>query len=227
MYNQLGGKVNIALGPVTSLWKTYRDEGVKIPKIQDLLKSAKHTSVSQVWVDEENKTVRLKEEDMSIDLGSIAKGYAAQLLAEDLIDSGIENVLISLGGNIVAVGDKDGEGYTIGIEDPENADTPKVLLNVSDESVVTSGDYQRYYEVDGKRYCHIIDTNTLFPPQYFRSVTVICPSSLTADALATALFCMDYETGYKLVFGMQDVEAMWIMQDGTVKYSNQFNKYIK
>ena len=227
MYNQLGGKVNIAMGPVISLWQQYREEGKSIPKFTNLIKLAQHSLASQVWLDEENKTVRLNEEGMSIDLGSVAKGYAAELLSEDLVDKGIDNALISLGGNIVAIGDKNGEEYTIGIEDPENADTPKVVVKVSNLSVVTSGDYQRYYEVDGKRYCHIIDPDSLFPPDYFRSVTVISPSSFTADILATALFCMDYESGYRLVYGMPDVEAMWIMQDGTVKYSNKFTEYLK
>ncbi len=227
MYNQLGGKVNIALGPVTSIWQRYREEGKRLPKVTELVHSAKNTSIFQVLANEKDKTVRLADAEMSIDLGSIAKGYAAQLIAEDLIDNGIDNALISLGGNIVAVGDKNGEYYSVGIEDPENANTPKVVLNVSNISVVTSGDYQRYYEVNGKRYCHIIDPDTLFPAEYCRSVTVVCPSSLTADALATALFNMDYESGYRLVFGMDNVEAMWIMQDGTVKYSNKFEQYLK
>ncbi|MBR5789727.1 MAG: FAD:protein FMN transferase, partial [Lachnospiraceae bacterium] len=117
--------------------------------------------------------------------------------------------------------------YTVGIEDPEKEDQVKVTLRISDLSVVTSGDYQRYYEVDGKRYCHIIDPDTMVPAEYYRSVTVIAKSSAFADALSTALFNMEYDKGYALVHSFDDVEAMWVLQDGTVQYSSNFEQYIK
>ena len=225
MYIETQGKLNIALGPVLEIWHTYREEGKELPPTGTLIKAAANTHIEDVQV--KGNVVYLNREGMKLDLGSIGKGYAAELIAEDLKERGIKNALISLGGNIVAVGDKHKEGYTVGIEDPEKEGNSKVILKIKDTSVVTSGDYQRYYEVDGKRYCHIIDPDSLYPTEYYRSVTVICNSSFMADAYATALFNMDYKTGYEMVDSFDDIEAMWILKDGTVKYSKGFEQYIK
>lgn len=227
MSEQTGGKVNIAMGNLISVWNEYREQGESIPPIRTLLKNAENADVKYIYMKEDEKSVFLVKENMSIDLGAVGKGYAAELLAEDLEEFGIKNALIALGGNIVALGDKSGELYTVGIEDPEREDQVKVTLKISDLSVVTSGDYQRYYEVDGKRYCHIIDPDTMFPAEYYRSVTVIAKSSALADALSTALFNMEYEKGSALIYGFDGVEAMWVLQDGTVQYSRNFEQYIK
>ena len=219
------GKLNIALGSVLNIWHLYRDEGIKVPPVGELVKAAAYTDISKIQV--KGNFVLINMKGMSIDLGGIGKGYAAELLSQDLEEHGIKNALISLGGNIVAVGDKNGKKYTVGIEDPENEGTSKVILKIGNLSAVTSGDYQRFYEVDGKRYCHIIDPESLYPQEYYRSVTVIAKSSLLADAMATALFNMDPMTAYEYVNSDDRIEAMWIMKDGTVNYSEGFRKYIK
>ena len=99
-------------------------------------------------------------------------------------------------------------------------------MEVTDRSLVTSGDYERYYEVDGKRYHHIIDPVTLFPADYFTSVTILCEDSGAADAWSTALFNMSYEEGLKLVEADPDVEALWIFKDGTMKDTSGFQDLI-
>lgn len=225
LHIETDGKFNIALGSVLKIWHAYREEGTKVPAVGELVKAAAYTDISKIQV--KGNVVFINMEGVSIDLGGIGKGYAAELLSQDLEEYGIKNALISLGGNIVAVGNRNGKDYTVGIEDPENEGTSKVILKIGNLSAVTSGDYQRFYEVDGKRYCHIIDPGSLYPQEYYRSVTVIAGSSLLADAMATALFNMDPMTAYEYVNSDDRIEAMWIMRDGSVNYSNGFRKYIK
>lgn len=225
LHIETAGKLNIALGAVLNVWHKYREEGTKVPPVGELVKAGAYTDISKIQI--KSNVVFINKEGISIDLGGIGKGYAAELLSQDLEEYGIRNALISLGGNIVAVGDKNGKKYTVGIEDPENEGTSKVILKIGNLSAVTSGDYQRFYEVDGKRYCHIIDPESLYPQEYYRSVTVIAESSLLADAMATALFNMDPMTAYEYVNSDDRIEAMWIMKDGTVNYSEGFRKYIK
>ena len=135
---------------------------------------------------------------------------------------GLTSALISVGGNLRAIGVKpDGSQWTGGVENPWNAsevytNTNSIFgspINMSDLALVTSGDYQRYFVVDGKRYHHIIDPDTLWPAAYYNGVTVLCPDSGMADCLTTALFCMPLEEGQKLVESLDGVEAMWCTPD--------------
>jgi thiamine biosynthesis lipoprotein len=143
-----------------------------------------------------------------LDVGAIAKGWAAQRAAENAP----EGMLISVGGNVCATGPKTESGtpWVIGIQDPDDAEKNLHTVFVTDSSVVTSGDYQRAYWVDGKPYHHIIDPDTLMPAAYWRSVSIICPDSGLADALSTALFCMSYEEGLALVNKIGGIEVIWI-----------------
>ena len=164
---------------------------------------------------------------MSLDVGAIAKGYAAEMIAESLREKGISGYLISIGGNVCAVGAKpDGKQWTVGIEDPFG-DGFCETVGVRDVSVVTSGSYQRYFELDGVRYHHIIDPDTLFPENRFVSVTVISGNSALADALSTALFNMNIEQGKALVASLEDTHAMWLTADGEKLCSDGFKEFIK
>ena len=122
----------------------------------------------------------------------------------------------------------DGSRWTVGIQNPNFEDTKqyagKVL--VKNCSVVTSGNYQRYYTVNGKRYCHIIDPNTLMPAEYFASVSIIAEDSGVADALSTAIYNMPLEEGISYVNMLENVEAMWILENGDIVYSENFEKYL-
>ena len=138
--------------------------------------------------------------------------------------------MINVGGNVRTVGGKgDGSKWTVGIENPKEDGEEAYLayLELAGESLVTSGSYQRYYVVDGKRYHHIIDPETLMPSEGYVSVSVVCESSADGDALSTALFCMDYEVGAALVELLPDTEAMWVLQDGARKESSGFSEYKK
>ncbi len=234
MYQKTNGKVNIAMGSVLSIWHDYRKAGTsdplsaQLPPMEKLLEASKHTDIEQLIIDKEKSTVTLLDPEMTLDVGAIAKGYAVEMTARTLEEKGISGFVINVGGNVRSVGLRgDGEKWTAGIENPmEDEDDPYIaLLSVSDQSVVTSGSYQRYYIVDGKRYHHIIDPETLMPSDYYQSVSIVCNSSADGDALSTALFCTPLEDGIALVESLPDVEAMWVLADGTVHTSSQFNSY--
>ncbi len=231
MYEKTDGKLQIAYGSVLSLWHEYREQGNEKPKEaclppqKELEERAAHTDMAQMILDEKASTVYLADPEMSLDVGSIGKGYAVQRLAEYAEEIGMEHVLLSVGGNVSAVGPKaDGIPWRVGVENPDTESARQYVctLDIAGLTVVTSGDYQRYYEVDGKRYCHIIDPDTNMPPEYFSSVSVTARDSGMADALSTALFSTEYEKGAALVESLEGVEAMWIGKDGEIRCSSGF-----
>lgn len=234
-YEKTNGEVNIAYGSVLRLWHDYRESGTQdpenaaLPPMEELESRAVHTDIDNLIIDEEASTVYLADPEMSLDVGSIGKGYAVQQVAEYAKEHGMEHLLISGGGNICAVGAReDGEAWRVGIQNPDlNSEEAYVQrVQLQDMSIVTSGNYQRYYEVDGKQYCHIIDKDTMMPAEHMASVSVIMQDSGEADAMSTALFNMEYEEGKSFVESMEGVEAMWILNDGTIKYSSGFSKYL-
>ena len=181
--------------------------------------AAEHTDIGQLIIDEENCTVTLTDPEMTLDVGAIAKGYATERVARFLEEKGITGYVLNVGGNVRTIGTKpDGSGWVTGIKNPKDPSTIAVNITIADTSCVTSGSYERFFIADGKKYHHIIDPDTLFPAEYFDSVTVITPDSGVADCLSTALFCMSYEEGLKLLesFG---AEALWILPDGEKLYS--------
>lgn len=231
MYQKTDGMVNIAYGSVLSIWHECREQGIadpghaKLPLEGQLQEKAGHTDISNVVIDEDASTVYLADKEMSLDVGSIGKGYAVQRVAEYAQELGIESLLLSVGGNVCAVGGKiDATPWRVGIENPNlgSADSHVGTVGLIGKSIVTSGDYQRYYVVDGERYCHIINPRTGMPSRYFPSVSVLAEDSGFADALSTALFNMEYEKGLSLVESMPGVEALWIMEDGAVSCSSGF-----
>ena len=162
-----------------------------------------------------------------IDVGAIAKGYATEQVAKFLEEQGITGYVLNVGGNIRAVGSKDdGNPWTVGIENPMSEDY-FAYLEIKGMSVVTSGSYQRYYYVDGKKYHHIIHPDTLMPSEGFLSVSVICRDSGLGDALSTALFCMPQDEGLSMIESIPDVEAMWVTDDGEKAVSSGWDNYVK
>jgi thiamine biosynthesis lipoprotein len=235
MYAKTNGLVNIAMGSVLSIWHDYREEGMdepwnaKLPPMDKLTEAAEHTDIDQLVIDEQNNTVTLTDPAMTLDVGAIAKGYAVEMVARSLEEQGMTGYVINVGGNVRTVGTKgDGDAWTAGIENPtEDEDDPYLAyLSLAGESLVTSGSYQRYYVVDGKRYHHIIDPATLMPSEGFLSVSIVCQSSADGDALSTALFCMTQEQGRALIESLPDTEAMWVLQDGTRITSSGFYQYM-
>ncbi len=229
-YVYTDGKVNAAMGSVLSLWHDARNDGINnpaaaaLPDPDALELAAAHMDFDAVELNEEASTVYISDPDMRLDVGAIAKGWSVQRVAEES-PSGL---LISVGGNVCATGPKleDGTPWVVGIQDFDGSSDYLHTIYVTDGCVVTSGDYQRTYVVDGETYHHIIDPDTLYPSRYWHSVTIVCEDSGVADMLSTALFLLPMEEGQKLLdqFG---AEAVWADLDGKLHYSPGFQALIR
>ena len=226
MYNLTGGKVNIAMGSVLSLWHELRyapENERRIPTKAELSALSVHTSIDSIIIDEKNSTVSFADPDLKIDVGAIAKGYTAELIKKELSEEGYSGLVLDMGGNLCAVGKKpNGEGWKSGIRNPlyfEGAEEPYArTVTLFDDSLVTSGVYERYYVVDGIRYHHIIDPETLMPESRYLSVSVQTSDSGVADALSTAIFNMDLEEAEKFVKSFNGkIEVTLVLPDESVK----------
>lgn len=224
-YELTGGKVNVAMGSVLRLWHDAREAGTYVPDAAALAAAAEHTDISCVIIDEAAGTVYLSDPDMSLDVGATAKGFAAARITAGLTELGASSALVSAGGNVCASGSKPSGAWRVGVQDPFGSGSVCVL-GLTDMCAVTSGAYQRYFEVDGVRYSHIIDPDTLMPAAYCEAVTVLCRDSAMADALSTALFNMPVGDGLALVSSLADTEALWIGADGGITYSAGFEAYL-
>ncbi len=232
LYTLTDGRMNIAMGSILSIWHDYRTEGLddpanaELPPMERLLAAAEHTDIANLVIDEEACTVTLTDPKMTLDVGAIAKGYAVEMVAQSLEKKGISGYCLNVGGNVRTIGTKpDGKGWTVGLEDPLGGNDYIAYLSLSGQSLVTSGSYQRYYLVDGKRYHHIIDRDTLMPAERFVAVSVLTPHSGRGDGLSTALFCMPIEEGLALIESLPDTEAQWVFPDGSKLASNGWNNY--
>lgn len=230
------GRMNVAMGSVLEIWHEYRSEGIensdhaRIPEMTELQEAANHTDIQKVEIDEEKSTVYLADPQMSLDVGAVAKGYTAQKLCEGMRELGIQSALVSIGGNVQTIGHRgDGKPWRVGIQNPDTSNGRAYLhaVELSDLALVTSGVYQRFYEVDSVRYHHIINPDTLMPWWEYQSVTILCKDGRAADALSTAVFNMSLEEGKALIESMEETEAFWVLPDGTEVMSSGFGKYLK
>lgn len=231
------GTVNAAMGPVLEIWHDYRErypagtEG-ELPPMEALRAAAQHTDFTKVQIDDAANTVFLPEAGMSLDVGALAKGYATELVCQELYEQGLTSFILSSGGNVRmmdAPKDPNKTAWVIGIQDPQGALQAGEYVDsviAANTSVVTSGDYQRYYLVNGKKMHHIIDQDTLMPADRYASVTVVTEHSGVADLLSTALFLLPKEEGERLV-REQGAQAMWIYPDGTVEYTPGLEPMLK
>ena len=228
-YERTNHAVNAAMGSVLRLWHEARTAGLDdpahaaLPDAAALQKATAHTDWAAVEIDEEAGTVYITDPELRLDVGAVAKGWSAQRAAE----AAPKGFLISVGGNVCATGPKDDDGtpWVVGITDPDGGSEYLHTLYDTDRAIVTSGDYQRYYVVDGEIYHHIIDPATLYPARRFCSVTVICRDSGLADALSTALFVLPQAEGETLAQSC-GAEAMWVDLEGNRFYTPGFQNWI-
>ena len=228
MYELTGGKMNIAMGSVLKIWHEYRQNGInspddaELPYEAELKSAAEHTNIENLIIDKEKNTVYISDPMMSLDVGATAKGYAVEKVCEYAESKGIGNISISCGGNVCTVGKKaDGTDWNVGIVSPFGNNNEYIRsVKVHDAAVVTSGTYQRYYEVDGKKYHHIIDPETLMPSELYLSVSIISKSSAESDALSTALFNMPIDESKRLIESLEYTDAVWILADGSIVISS-------
>lgn len=230
IYYKTGGKVNVAMGSVLSIWHDYRQEAINdpssasIPDIDRLAEAAKHTDIEDIVIDEASSTVYLADPLMSLDVGAIAKGYATECVTKNL-DT---HLLISVGGNVSSSMPKpEGKDWVVGLQDPfSQMGEYNHTIKIQNGAVVTSGDYQRYYVVGGVKYHHIIDPETLMPASLWIAVSVVADDSALADALSTALFLMDQKDGQKLL-DEYGAYAIWTDISGEEFLSSGFEKVMR
>ena len=228
-YELTDGLVNVAMGSVLSLWHIARNSSINdpanayTPDPDALAEAAKHCSFETILIDAEAGTVFITDPAQRLDVGAVAKGWSLQRVAENT-PSGL---LVSIGGNVFATGPKDETGtpWIVGVTNPDGGNYLHTL-KIPYGAVVTSGDYQRFYQVEGVAYHHIIDPATLFPSTYWRSVTIICDDSGLADALSTALFLLPQAEG-QAILDTCGAEALWLDGEGRLHYSTNFKTLIR
>lgn len=218
IYYLTSGKTNIMMGSLTSIWKKAINNQ-ELPNDDELKKASEHIDIESLVLDEDNLTAYISDKEALIDVGSISKGYVCNKIKE--LDLDLNGYSISLGGNVLLIGEKyDGSLYKVGIKDPFKDNSILEKFELSDTSLVTSGNYERYFIKDGIKYHHIIDPNTLYPSMRYASVTIIYPDSALCDGLSTALFSMSVEDGEKILEKYDGIKAIWVDLEGNVYHYN-------
>lgn len=232
-YDLSGGCFDITSGSLLHVWHEYRTKGIELnldgqkaplPSEDELSEAAAHSGWDKVVIDEEAGTVFITDAAVSLDVGGIAKGYAAEKIAQELGNDGILSAAVDAGRNVRTINTKaDGSPWNVRIVSP-NGEGGSLIVQASGScSFVTSGDYERFFVAeDGRSYHHIIDTSTRYPAAYYRSVTILTENSAAADCLSTALFCMSVEDGRKMLQKYaedtgQAADAVWIMDPASAQ----------
>ena len=213
------GMVTPSIGALSSLWNFGSDCPQMVPESQAIQNALAHIDYHSIEI--QGSRVRLNDPEAVIDLGFIAKGFIADKMKEFLLSKGVTSALINLGGNLVTVGSKpDGTPFKIGIQKPfASSGTAALTLDLTDISVVSSGNYERYFEKDGRLYHHILSAETGYPVENELSqVTILSPDSTQADALSTLCFILGYEKAVRLLENYPDVQAVFITEDGQILY---------
>lgn len=213
-YGELtNGVFDITIAPLSEIWSFKNNTGI-LPSENAIKGALSHVSYKNIAVD--GNTITLTDQNAAIDLGGIAKGFMADRLKEYLITQGVESALINLGGNVLTIGKKpDGSTFRIGVQKPfDKKNTTITSVSVKDSSVVTSGSYERYFEIDNTIYHHILDTSNGYPCNNgLLSVTILSKDSVDGDALSTSCFALGLEKGMEFIQTLDDVDAIFITSD--------------
>lgn len=241
MYQATDGACNAAAGAVLRYWhdaRTAAGDGAEVsadilPKTADLQAAAAHCNMDDLILNQNTGTVYFADPELQLDVGSIGKGYAVEQCAQAAEARGLTSALLNVGGNVRAIGTKpNSEPWVAGVDNPwPDQDGQYATARYVDtvelqpgQSLVISGDYQRYFTVDGVRYHHLIDLTTLQPARYMNSVAIVSSDSGLGDALSTGVFCMPVEKGQALIEQLNDVEALWMLSDETMVQSSGWGK---
>ena len=221
-----GGAFDVTIAPVSTMWN-FTKEPYTLPDAEEIAKAAELVDYTRMTLDGNKVTL---PEGMMIDLGGIAKGYIADQVKAYLKERGVKYAILSFGGNIVAIGSQkpDGTAWRVGIQDIDKQTGEHMLVSLNKGgSTVTSGTYERGFDLDGVRYHHLLSSETGWPVQNeLASVTIFSESSMEGDALSTTAFVLGTEKGLELIESLEGVEAVFIAKDRTVTYSSGAADYI-
>ncbi|MCL1996376.1 MAG: FAD:protein FMN transferase [Defluviitaleaceae bacterium] len=228
-YHYTNGAFNIALGPVLQIWHEQRmSENPAVPSAEELMQASMLTNIENVIIDERASTVFLAEEGMRLDVGGIAKGFAVEHIAQLGRSLGFSSLLVSAGGDSRMLNGPPGIGtWGNGLQNPNSPGDMTDLIDVvrvENMAVLTSGNYQRFFEVDGVRYHHLIDPTTLMPASVHTAVTVLHENTVMAEILTTALFIKDIAEGEALLERLGG-HALWVLADGTIHVSEGYSHF--
>ncbi|MEG0133196.1 MAG: FAD:protein FMN transferase [Clostridium sp.] len=224
-YSKLSnGSLDITIGPLVKLWGIGTDDA-KLPFQSEIDSKKALVDYNLIDIDESNQTIFLKTAGMVIDLGAIAKGYAADEVTEILKDSGVSSGIVDLGGNIFVIGKKaNNTPWNVGIQNPEKSGDDTIgFITTSNKSVVTSGIYERFFEFEGKNYHHILNPETGFPyDNEVLGVSIVSDTSIDGDSLSTTLFALGVDKGLALIESLNGVDAIFITKDHKLHMTSGF-----
>jgi thiamine biosynthesis lipoprotein len=212
------GAFDPTIRPLVDLWGFGRNTQ-KVPSKDEIEEVLKLVNYKDICIDKVKMAVKLNKKNQSIDLGAIAKGFAADEIRDILIKNKIKSAIIDLGGNIFVIGNKEnGNAWNIGIQDPLLTTGEYMgVISVSNKSIVTSGNYERFFIANGKKYHHIMDSRTGYPSENgIISATIISDNSIDGDALTTCAYVMGLDIGYELIEKFDGVDGIFITEDKKV-----------
>lgn len=225
-YSELSkGDFDITIEPVVSLWGI-GSEDAGIPQDEDLVSALKLVGYENLVYDSEKGTLMKTQDGVKIDLGAIAKGYAADEAARVLKENGVTSALVNLGGNVLALGDKAGVPWKVGIQDPlQNQGAMVGIVEITDASVITSGVYERFFEQEGERYHHILSTKDGYPVNNeILGISILSKNAMDGDALSTVVYTKGLEAGMDFIESLDGVEAIFVSRDSKIYVSTGAEK---
>ena len=210
-----GGAFSVTAGPLVRLWGFLRRQERRPPQPEEIEERMAFVGDQLIDLNESRKAVRFAAQGMEIDFGGVAKGYAVDRAVSVLREMGIENALVDLGGNVRSIGAPAGrDSWNIAVRDPRRREGIIGVLEINDQGVASSGQYENYFEHQGRRYGHIIDPRTGWPAEGVLGTTIVAPDAMIADILSTAVFVLGPEEGAKLINGLDGVEGIIIVPRG-------------
>ena len=218
------GYFDISYGSIDRKFWNFDREMKELPDPEMIKEHLKLVNYHNILLNREDSTVFLKEKGMRIGFGGIGKGYAAEMGKRLLLNRGVKSGVVNASGDLTTWGNQaDGKPWTIGISDPDNARLPFSYMNISNISVATSGNYEKFVSIGGKKYSHTINPKTGMPVSGIKSVTIICPNAEIADALATPVTIMGTEKGIGMIDQIQQVECIIIDDENHIYSSKNIN----
>jgi len=218
------GAFDISYGSIDKRFWNFDKEMTSLPDAEAAKESVKLINYQNIVLDAQNLTVFLKENGMRIGFGGIGKGYAAERAKQLLIKNGVKSGIVNAAGDLTTWGNQpNGKPWTIAIADPDTQNKAFSYINISDVAVATSGNYEKFVIIDGKKYSHTIDPKTGFPVSGIKSVTIICPNAELADAMTTPITVLGVDAGLGLINQMKQIACIIIDDDNNIYTSNNIN----